>query len=133
VHVLELMVMAIDGGFFPSIGFMWLMFVLFIGFYVYQALCLQAIARKLKHPRPWLAWIPIVNTVLLLEMGGFHWAFIFLFLVPFLGWLVLGVLGIIALWRICERLHYPGWIALFSLLGGLALLIILSILAWSDN
>jgi hypothetical protein len=103
---------------------------IFIGIYVYTALALKAIARKLNNSHGWIAWIPLVNFVLLLEFGEFHWALIFLFLVPILGWIALAVISVIALWRCCEKLNYPGWISLFSLLGSIPGLIILGILAW---
>ena len=104
-----------------------------VAVYVYTALCLREIGRKLHYGREWIAWIPFVNSILLLELGGVHWAYVFLLFIPVVGWFVLWVLTIAALWKICERLHYPGWIALFVLLGSLAFLIVISILAWADN
>ena len=88
--------MVTHGGFDPLM--LWLipwMILIFVGVYVYTALCLRSIGRKLKYNRNWVAWVPFLNGILLLELGGFHWAFIFLLLVPVLGWLVLGVFTII--------------------------------------
>ena len=110
-----------------------LIIVFALAAYIYTALCLRQIAIKLNYPNPWLAWIPIANNVLMLQLGDFHWAFIFLLLIPFVGWLALSIISIVALWRICEKLNFPGWMSLFSLLGGIALIIILSILAWSER
>jgi hypothetical protein len=110
--------------------------------YVYTSWAWMTIARKLKHKHPWLAWIPIANGAMVLQLGGFHWAWIFLILIPFLGWIALAVLGIISCWRIFEKRKYPGWLALIPILGfvpwlgglaSLAFLIILGFVAWKDQ
>lgn len=107
--------------------------------YVYKSLALYAIARKLKHKNPWLAWIPFADGAMILQLGKFHWAWIFLVLIPFLGWIALFVLIIISFWRIFEKRKYPGWLALipilmcvpaFGFLACIAFLIILGIVAW---
>ncbi len=113
--------------------------VLFAAFYVYTSLAWMTIGKKLKYKRAWLAWIPIANGAMILQMGGFHWAWIFLVLIPILGWIALGVLAVIAIWRIFEKRKYPGWLALVPLLGfvpalefiaSVAFLVILGIVAW---
>ena len=113
-----------------------------IAVYVYMALALSTIAKKLNHPNPWLAWIPFANIALVLQMGNFHWALVFLILIPFLGAIVIGILAIIAAWRIFEKRKYPGWLALIGLLsmipiiGGIAAianLVIWGVVAWKDN
>ena len=110
--------------------------------YVYTSWAWMTIARKLKHKHPWLAWIPIANGAMVLQLGGFHWAWIFLILIPFLGWIALAVLGIISCWRIFEKRKYPGWLALIPILGfipfvswiaSLAFLIIIGFVAWKDQ
>ncbi len=94
-----------------------IIFILGIGIYIYFAICWQKIAKKLKHKKSWLAWIPIANESLILQLGGFNWAWIFLILVPILGWITLAVLTIIAQWRIFEKRKYPGALSLV-MLGG---------------
>ncbi len=110
--------------------------------YVYMALTLSTIAKKLNHTDPWLAWIPIANLALILQLGNFHWAWVFLILIPILGWIPLGIINIIANWRIFEKRNYPGWLALVYLgafipfVGhafSLANLIIWGLVAWKDR
>jgi hypothetical protein len=110
--------------------------------YVYTALVWMTIAKKLKHPHPWLAWIPIANAAMILQLGGFHWAWVFLILIPILGWIALFILSIIATWNIYEQRKYPGWLALISLLGfipfvswiaNIANLVIMGLVAWMDK
>ena len=80
-----------------------------IGIYVYFALALSTIGKKLKYKKSWLAWIPIANLAMILQLGKFHWAYIFLILIPIFGWIALFILLIIANWRIFEKRKYPGW------------------------
>ena len=108
-----------------------------IAIYIYFALAFYAIAKKMKHKKPWLAWIPFANISLWLQMGGFHWAWIFLLLIPIAGWIAVGVLFIISNWRVFEKLKYPGWLSLSPLLdifksgiGTIAYGIVIGIVAW---
>lgn len=107
-----------------------------VAFYIYFALAWRTIAGKLKYKYPWLAWIPIANGAMILQMGGFHWAWIFLILIPILGWLALLVLMIIATWRIFEKRKYPGWFSLSMIIpkvGGILYLIAIGFVAWQDK
>jgi uncharacterized membrane protein YciS (DUF1049 family) len=104
--------------------------------YIYTALAWSSIATKLKYKRPWLAWIPFANTAMMLQLGKFHWAWIFLILIPVAGWLALLVLLIIATWRIFEKRKYPGWLSLSLIIpqiGGVLYLIVIGFVAWSDR
>ncbi len=135
------------------------MFVFVAAAYVYFALALKTIAVKLNHPNPWMAWIPVVNGALMLQLGGFHWVWIFLGLLPLISLpfmfgnamtfmilayvtsLPLTILYLISWWHICEQRGYPGWLSLIyvgtfvpmlNYIAYLALLILLGFLAWHD-
>jgi hypothetical protein len=95
--------------------------------YIYHALAWQAIAKKRKYKHPWLAWIPFANISQILELGKFHWAWVFLILIPILGWTALIVLMTIAMWRTFESLKQPGW---YALLFPLAMIIKLIYIAY---
>ena len=86
--------------------------VIVLALYIYFAMAWMTIANKLKYKRAWLAWIPIANVAMILQLGGFNWLWIFLILIPILGWIALAVLAIIATWRIFEKRNYPGWFSL---------------------
>lgn len=107
--------------------------------YVYTSLVWYTIAKRLKYKPAWLAWIPIANGAMILQMGKFHWAWIFLVLIPVLGWIALFVLLVISMWRIFEKRKFPAWLALVPVLGcvpalgflaSIAFLIILGFVAW---
>lgn len=113
-----------------------LLVAIIIGIYVYSSLAWYTIGKKLKYENSWLAWIPIANGAMVLQLGGFHWAWIFLILIPILGWIALLVLSIIAHWRIFERRSYPGWFSLSLIIpkvGGILYLIAIGFVAWKDK
>jgi len=107
-----------------------------IALYVYTSLAWWTIAKKLKYKKAWLAWIPIANLAMMLQIGGFHWAWVFLILIPILGWIALFVLIIIATWRIFEKRKYPGWFSLSMIIpkvGGILYLIAIGVVAWGKK
>jgi hypothetical protein len=103
-----------------------------LGLYIYFALAWTAIARKLKYKKAWLAWIPFANVGMILQLGGFHWALAFLFLVPILGWIALFILSIIATWNIFEKRRYPGWLSLTQFAPAIYLVVI-GFVAWYEQ
>ena len=115
-----------------SIGIFFVL-LFFVAIYVYMSLAWVAIAKKLKYKKSWLAWIPIANWAMILQLGNFDWKWIFLILVPILGWIPLYVLIIISHWRIFEKAKYPGWLSLSMIMpyvGGILYLIVIGIVAW---
>jgi hypothetical protein len=125
-----------------SISLLLLVLSVVLGFYIYHSFAWQRIARKQKYKKPWLAWIPFANTSMIFQMAGFHWAWIFLVLVPVFGWVAVFALSTISIWRIFEKEKYPGWLSLslpMSLLPnagfffGIIYLIILGFVAWEKR
>ena len=122
------------------VTFIFVAIILFAVFYVYHSLTWMKIAKKLKFKKAWLAWIPFAGSSMRLHLGKFHWAWIFLIVIPFVGWIAVGVLFIISNWRVFEKLRYSGWLALSPLLGliwgGLGTLaygIVIGIVAWKKK
>ncbi len=110
--------------------------LLVLGVYVYFALAWKTIAKKMNYEKSWLAWIPIANFAMILQLGGFHWAWIFLILIPIVGWIALFVLGVIATWRIFEARSYPGWFSLSMIIpqvGFILYLIAIGFAAWKNK
>jgi hypothetical protein len=133
----------VGGAFGAALAAIGVLIVLFlIAIYVYHALAWMRIAKKMKYRRACLAWIPFASSAMRLQLGKFHWAWIFLILIPILGWAALIVLLTISHWRIFEKQKYPGWISLafpamflprISGLGNLAYLIIIGFVAWKKK
>jgi len=115
-----------------GLGMMFVLFIIGIAVYVFSSLALMTIAQKFNHPRPWLAWIPLADIALILQLGKFHWAWTFLILIPFLGWIVLLMMFIVSEWHIFEARKYPGWLSI-NWLATIAYVIILGHVAWKDQ
>jgi hypothetical protein len=113
-------------------GFLLLIVVFFIAFYVYMALALQTIAKRTKTENGWLAWIPIANVYLMLKIGGLSplWMLgLLAVFIPFVGSLALGGCAIYWWWMISEARGKPGWWGILMIIP-IVNFIIPGILAW---
>ncbi len=106
--------------------------VIGVGSYIYMALALYKIAKRLNHENPWYAWVPILNMVLIFQLGDKNPMLLLLFLIPGIGAAIIGVLMIIALMNICEKRGYDKMLGLLSLIP-IASYILLGILAWGKK
>lgn len=111
------------------IGGLFLFFlVIAILCYVYTAVCLMKIAKKTNTENAWLAWIPIANIILMLQVAKKPLWWIILFFIPIVN-LVMGVL----VWmEIAKRLGKPDWIGILYIIP-LVNLIALGYLAFSHS
>lgn len=100
--------------------------------YVYSALALMKIGKGLGYQSSWYAWIPILNMVMLFNLGNQNPWLILLMLIPGIGALILGILTIIALANIAEKRGYDKVIALISLIP-LGAYVLLYLLAWKPK
>ena len=82
--------------------------ILFIAFYAFFGFCLATLASKLGRPFGTslvMALIPIANIILLLQLAGKPWWWIFLLMIP-----ILNIIFFIIVWmRIAEARGRPGW------------------------
>jgi len=101
--------------------------VFFLAMYVYMALALMTIAKKTNTENPWLAWIPIANLILMLNIAKKPLWWIILCLIP----LVNLVIMIIVWMAIAEARGKPNWWGIL-LIVPVANLIVPGYLAWSD-
>jgi hypothetical protein len=108
-------------------GFM-LFFVIFcLAMYVYFALAIQTIAQKTNTENAWLAWIPIVNIVLLLNIAKKPIWWIILFFIP-----IVGIVMAILVWMgVAEARGKPNWWGILMIVP-VANLIVPGYLAWAD-
>lgn len=115
------------GGLMAMSGFLVICFVLALMGYVYMALALQTIATKTRTENGWLAWIPIANVVLMLNVGRKPLWWILLLLIP----LVNVVVGVIVWMAIAEARGKPGWWGILVIIPVIGV-IVPGYLAWSD-
>jgi len=77
-------------------GFLAVLFVFLIAFYVFTAICLMKIFKKAGRDDAWAAWIPIYNMYVFYEVAGRPGWWVFLGFIPFVGGIVSLVTTIIA-------------------------------------
>jgi hypothetical protein len=111
-----------------ALGAMMVVFLLFFAvFYVYIALALQTIAKKTNTENAWLAWIPIVNIILMLNIAKKPLWWFILLLIP----LVNIVIAIIVWMAIAEARGKPNWWGILMIVP-VVNLIVPGYLAWAD-
>ncbi len=106
-----------------------LVFLLLIGLavYVYTALAVQTIAEKTNTENPWLAWIPIANLILLLNIAKKPIWWIVLCLIP-----LVNIIIIIMVWMgVAEARGKPSWVGILMIVP-LVGAIVPGYLAWAD-
>ena len=112
--------------------------VLIIGLalYIYSALALMKIAQRTGTPNAWLAWIPIGNMYLMTQVAKVPWwTFLGIFLawIPIVGSLI--ILGLLIWWwyKIAERMGKPAWWGIMIAIVPIANLIFMGMLAWGKD
>ncbi len=108
-------------------GFFLFFWLLLIALYVYTALAVQTIAQKTRTENAWLAWIPIINIVLLLNIAKKPVWWIILCLIP-----VVNLIIFIIVWMaVAEARNKPSWWGILLIVPVVGL-IVPGYLAWSD-
>lgn len=103
-----------------------------LGSYIYLSLTLMTIGKKLEYENSWFAWIPILNAVMLFQLGDQNPWLLLLVLIPGLGGLALAIISVIAIMKICEKRGYDKLLGLLTLIP-LANYVLFGILAWKDK
>jgi len=112
-------------------GMLFFILTLALVCYVYFALALQTIAKKTNTENAWLAWIPIVSIILLLNIAKKPLWWIIFFIVPILN--IAGIVFGILIWmKIAEIRGRPDWWGILMIIPFVNL-VILGLLAWSDG
>ena len=95
--------------------------------YVYGALALQTIANKTNTENGWMAWIPIINVILMLNIARKPIWWILLCLIP-----LVNIIIFIIIWMgIAEARNKPNWWGIL-LIVPIVSIIVPGYLAWSD-
>lgn len=107
--------MAFGIGYFMA-SYFWLLFAFGIAYYVAMAYALMRLAKKLNYKDAWMAWVPLLNVWLLIQLAGLEWWWILIVLfggiVPVVGNLV-SILAAFYLWmKIAEKCNKDKWFAL---------------------
>jgi len=108
-------------------GFILIACIIFLVMYVYVALALQTIATKTNTENAWLAWIPVVNIILMCNIAKKPVWWIILCLIP-----LVNIVIFVMLWMgIAEARGKPNWWGILMIVPVVSL-IVPGYLAWSD-
>jgi len=95
--------------------------------YVYMALALQTIAVKTNTANPWLAWVPIANAILMLQIAKKPLWWIILFAIP-----IVNIVIVIMVWMgVAEARQKPNWWGILTIVP-VVNIVVPGYLAWSD-
>jgi hypothetical protein len=108
-------------------GFLMFFLIFCAAMYIYTALALKTIADKTNTENGWLAWIPIANLVLMLNIAKKPMWWILLFFVP-----LVNIVIIVLIWMgVPEARQKPSWwgiLAIVPLVG----VFVPGYFAWAD-
>lgn len=91
-----------------------------LAIYLYSAWCLLHIAKKTNTPREWLAWIPIANIFLMVQIARLSLWWIVGLLIPYLNIAVAAYVW----WKIAEQRRRPGWWGILMLISPVNLVLL---------
>lgn len=97
--------------------------------YIYSALALSKIGKDLKYKNTWFAWIPILNSIMILRLGDQNPWLLLLLLIPGIGAFIMAIISIVALANITEKRGYSK-ILILLLFIPFGAFIYLFLLAW---
>jgi hypothetical protein len=98
-----------------------------VAVYIYMALALQTIAVKTNTPNPWLAWVPIANAILMLQIAKKPLWWIILFAIP-----LVNIVIVIMVWMaVAEARQKPNWWGVLAIIP-VVNMVVPGYLAWSD-
>lgn len=107
----------------------------FVAVYIYKSIALQTIAKKTKTKNAWMAWLPLADIALVLNIAriDLKWLFaLLLIFVPEIGWQLLCAGFAVAFAEIAKRLRKEYWVGIFMIVP-VVNLYVLGYLAWSKN
>lgn len=90
----------------------------FIAHYVIQGIFLMEAGKKLGYKYLWFSWIPVLQTIMklnLVGMSGWYMLMFLLLLVPMLGWIALFVFGVYIWMKLSKACGKPDYLGLFML------------------
>jgi hypothetical protein len=120
-----------NSGTFPAAaalgGLMLVFLIVGLAVYVYMALALQTIAKKTNTENAWLAWVPIINIILMLNIAKKPLWWIILCLIP-----IVNIIVIVIVWMaIAEARGKPSWWGVLFIVP-VVQVIVPGYLAWAD-
>lgn len=93
--------------------------IFFLIYYIYMSFCLMKIAKKANLENGWLAWIPIFDMLLAIQIAKKPIWWIMWFFIPFAN-----IIIYVLIWMgICETLRKPQWLGILMIISPINLII----------
>ena len=89
---------------------------LFLAYYISLSYNLYKLAVKMGYHRPWFAFIPFFNLIMIYELGDIPPWLIVILVVPSLGAFIISILEIAAFYKIAKKNGKNTWLALLYLI-----------------
>jgi len=100
--------------------------------YVFTSYALYKIGKEMGYENSWFAWIPILNMIMMFQLGKQNPYLLFFLLIPGIGGVIVAIFSIIALMNITEKRGYDKLLGLL-ILTGIGTYILLYLLAWKPK
>ena len=107
---------ALAAGIFAMMAVIWVVGIIL---YIYLALCMYKVAKKMNAENPWFAWIPILNIVLMIQIAKKPLWWIALMLIPFVNI----VIAIMIMVEFLKALGKPAWWVILMMIPGVNLVV----------
>jgi Family of unknown function (DUF5684) len=95
--------------------------VMALAIYIILSIPLYIIAKKVNHDLAWLAFVPLANGWLMLDLAGLSGWLLILAFIPIVN-IIFFVIVIYAWMKIAERMGHPSWLGLLLLVPLLGLI-----------
>ncbi len=102
------------------------------GTYIFMGLALSKIGKELGYENPWFAWVPVLNTIMMFQLGEQNPWLLLLLLIPGIGAFVVAILGIIAMANITAKRGYEKLLVLLFLVP-FGMFVLMYLLAWKPK
>lgn len=100
--------------------------------YIFTALAFQKIGKEMNYENSWFAWVPILQSVMMFELGGQNPWLLLLFLIPGIGQLIVLIFTFLALMKITEKRGYDKVLAALIFVP-MAMYVLFYLLAWKPK
>lgn len=124
----------LGAGFMALFAGVYMLFAIVFGLagYIFSALALMKIGKEMGYENPWFAWIPILNSIMILQLGSQNPWLLLLLLIPGIGAFIVMIISIIALANITEKRGYEKLLVLLVLIP-FGMFVLLYLLAWKPK